>query len=210
MVGLICELEVAGFLSESKYIESNADALRTIIYTWTGGQVLENLTRVDARWINCNRGQSKHAHAHPFGSTTGRDAIILDVFVNIVTKLCRTDPNEMLREKYSDFGTMSPFEMFSVIFDHQPRTLPDGTTAGRKEEKISSLKATTNIVLLMDELLKTVPLTSTTNGIRTFQQRRHAKAMNISMQDHDTIHADYTAPSLAFFGEDDSRPSILY
>ena len=115
----------------------------------------------------------------------------------------------MLKEKFSSFATRPPGAAFSIIFDHRPVTLRDGSNAGRKLKAISDMKAEPNIVLLLDELLKTQPLTSVMDSIRTHNQRKHAIEMKISFQDHDTIPPDYNAPSLEFFGED-IRPSCYY
>ena len=195
------ELEVTDFLSDNKYIAYNADDLRAIIYSWTG-LPLENLTRVDARWINTARGLS---YKNPFGVFVNRRSIILDILVNIITYFCGTDPDDMLMEQHSSFTTLSPGEMFSVTWDHQPVTLPGGSKAGRKKNDIAQLKQA-NVVRLLDELLKAKPLMSVTNEIRTYNQTRH---WNIAEQDHDTIPANYAAPSLVFF-PNGSRPSFYY
>ena len=139
-----------------------------------------------------------------------RCTIIHDILANIIINFCGNDPDDMLKEKFSSFATRSPGAAFSIIFDHRPVTLRDGSNAGRKLKGISDMKVSeTNTVLLLDELLKTQPLTSVTDSIRTHNQRRHAIEMKISIQDHDTIPPDYNAPSLEFFGED-SRPSCYY
>ena len=104
ITGLICDIYSSGFLSDNDSIEYNADDLRAIVYSWTG-LPLENLTRVDARWINITRS---HKRGNPFGAKVKRSSIIFDILVNIITYFCGTDPDETLLDKHSHFTTLPP------------------------------------------------------------------------------------------------------
>lgn len=196
---------MTGFLTENLHIDCNVDSLRAIIYSWTG-LILDNLTTIDARWINNNHG---NLNANPFGIKSSRAKMILCVLEKIITHFCGVDPDEKLKPEDANFTIYPPASYVSLTWDHRAEKLPSGESAGRKKKVISSLLRSQNMVLLFDEMLKAKPLAGPTDQVRTHNQFNHATEHGIPRTDLDTIRPNYNPPSLEDYHEG-RRPSSYY